>query len=485
MAHQRIDIDLGFYQSPSLPFSAQDCLGLYPVASQGEGSSSRGALFSFPGTSKFIQLAGTIALWGMHEFQGELFAVTKSALFKVNSAGISTNLGSIVAVTGTERAIMDDNGETLCIVIPGEASYFYDTTNGLVQITDPIFQDFEAEAGGVTSVVEVDGYFLFSTDISIFQSSLVTVNQGQNFDALAFLSPFLKEDMIRVGKARGQLMAIGESTIKVYRNIATEPFAFQEVKGATIEKGIAFRGGWIEFDNTFFFWGGGKNEKNAAWRGTGSGSVTKISTDAVDAYWRDATYASNGSHAFSWDGQLFIGFVNPPRPMLYNITASALKGHPVWFRSNYTTLVSPVKVYDKIMFAEGQGLIGSLDADLNSQFDGAIANPCLFAGRYLEGHGDNLSVGEIELLVEAGLAQDTWDDPDSSNPQVLLEYSKDEGRTWTTKGSKPTGKSGKYNTNVKWWRMGRFDDRAIFRFSTETKNRQAYTGMKITLEEGY
>lgn len=485
-----VPIDLSFYQSPSLPFAAQECQDLVPVVSQGEGSSSRGALFSNPGITLFSTIpdnGGDRSPWGRHEFANELYVMDRLFFYKVDSAGVVTNLGAVDTGIGsnTERAIIDDNGETMSIVIPGVASYFYDATNGLVQITDPIFQDFEAQKGGVTSVVEVDGYFLFSTDVSIFQSSSVVVNKGQNFDALAFLEPFLKQDLIRVGKARGQLVAIGAETIKFFRNVATEPFAFLEVQGATIEKGIAFRGGWLTFDNSFFFWGGGLSEKYSVWRGVGSGSVQKISTDAVDAIWRDATYASNSATAYAWDGQLIIGFYNPPTALFYNITASALKGHPVWFSTLAGKLIPPLKVYNKIMDFGSSGKIGYFDHDTNNEYGGYVRT-CIFAGRYLEGRGDNLSIGEVELLAETGVAKTNWDDPSAdTNPQVLLEYSKDEGRTWISKGFRSMGKAGKYRTNVTWNRMGRFDDRAIFRFTTKTDNRQAFTGMKITLEEGY
>jgi hypothetical protein len=426
------------------------------------------------------------SFWGRHEFANELYVLSRRSLFKVDSIGSVTNLGSVDTGIGsnTERAIIDDNGETMAIVIPGVASYFYDATNGLVQITDTIFQDFEAESGGVTSVVEIDGYFIWSTDVSIFQSSSVVTNMGQTFDALAFVQPFLKEDLIRVGKARGQLMAMGANTIKTFRNVATEPFAFVEVPGSTIEKGLAFRGGWIEFDNSFFFWGGGKNEKDAAWRGVGSGSVSKISTDAVDAIWRDATYASNSAIAYAWNGQLIIGFYNPPTPLFYNITASALKGQSVWFSTEFGDLVSPIKVYNKIISFGASGKIGYFDNERNSEYlEGG--RTCIFAGKYLVGQGDHLFVDEIELLAETGVAQQVWDSSADSNPQVLLEYSKDEGRTWISKGSRSMGKLGAYNTNIQWNRLGRFNDRAIFRFTTTTDNRQAFTEMKITMENSF
>jgi len=483
----RVPIDFGFYQSPSLPFAAQECRDLIPIVSQGEGSSAKGMLASLPGVTLFATTPNNgqdQSFWGRHEFANELYAVDRATLFKISSTGVVTTIGAINTGTTTERAIIDDNGETMAIVIPGVAAYFYDPTNGLVQITDTIFQDFEAESGGVTSVVEVDGYFLWSTDVSIFQSSSVVVNKGQTFDALAFLQPFLKEDLIRVGKARGQLMAMGCDTIKVLRNVATEPFAFVEVPGATIEKGLAFRGGWISFDNSFFFWGGGINEKNAAWRGVGSGSVQKISTDAIDAIWRDATYASNSATSYSWDGQLIIGFYNPPTALFYNITASALKGQAVWFSTNSGSLTTPKKVYNKIIDFAGSGKIGYFDPSTNSEYE-SYTRTCIFTGRYLSGQGDHLFVDEIELKAETGVAQEVWDAPADTNPQVLLEYSKDEGRTWISKGERSMGKIGKFETKIRWNRLGRFNDRAIFRFTTTTDNRQAFTEMKVTLEDAF
>lgn len=497
----RVPIDLGFYQSPSLPFAAQECQGLIPVVSQGEGSSSRGALFNIPGESQFaevkVALPNRISTFrGRHEFGGLMYVIAgdggAATLFSISELGAVTQIGTTGFINSplnsdnnlADTAIIDDNGETMAIVIPGVASYFYDTTNGLVQITDSIFKDFEAESGGVTSVVEVDGYFLFSTNVSIFQSSLVTVNMGQTFAALAFLSPFLKQDLIRVGRARGQLFALGENTTKVFRNVATEPFAFLEVPGATIEKGITFRGGWVSFDNSFFLWGGGENETDAIWRGVGSGSVQKVSTDAIDDKLAEVRYSQSTAAAYSWNGQLVVGFDNSDASMFFNITASALKGQFVWFTDISGFTIPYLGIYGKIMTFRASGLIGEFDSSINSLVVG-LTRTCIFAGRYLVGQGEHLFVDEIELLAETGVAQQVWDSPADSNPQVLLEYSKDAGRTWISKGSRSMGEYGKYNTLIRWNRLGRFNDKAIFRFTTTTNNRQAFTEMKITLEESF
>ena len=496
----KVDIDLGFYQSPSLPFGAQECEGLILVASQGEGTSSRGMLVNIPGEAQFVEvtvsLPETISTFrGRHEFGGVMYVLagdgSTSRLFSVSSAGVVTQIpGTINNPLNPENsladtAIIDDNGETMAIVIPGVSKYFYDTTNGLVEIIDPILLELETLYGPVTSVVEIDGSFLWSTDIRIIQSSLVVVNKGQTFDALATLQPFLKENLIRVGRARGQLFALGAKTTKVFRNVETEPFAYVEVRGATIEKGLAFRGGWIPFDNSFFFWGSGEGETDAIWRGVGSGSVTKISTDAIDAKLADARYSQSTATAYSWDGQLMVGFDNSDEAFLFNITASAIKGSLVWATDLEGFTIPLLGIYQKIMTFRALGEIGFFDDSINSSVAGGTRT-CVFAGRYLEGRGDNLSVSEVELLAETGVAKTNWDDPSAdTDPQVLLEYSKDEARTWISKGTRSMGKSGKYRTNIRWARLGRFDDRAIFRFTTTTDNRQAFTGMKIRLEEGY
>ena len=146
-------------------------------------------------------------------------------------------------------------------------------------------------------------------------------------------------------------------------------------------------------------------------------------------------------------------------------------------------LNAPIKAYDRIIVFGGNGLVGYFDNSINCEFEQS-ARKCVFTGPYLQGRGDNLSVGEVELLAESGQAGVEWDS-DSFDPTVTLEYSRDEGRTWKSKGTRKTGRLGAYRTNAIWRRLGRFDDRAIFRFTSQHDSRQSFTGIKITYEEGY
>lgn len=486
-----LPLDAGYYQGPNLPWAASECKGLIPIASQNPSTQSSGMLRTQPGEDVFATLPSGYTAFGRHCMGGLLYVIGKTgsagALFSVTSAGVVTNLGAIASITGSERAICADNGTTLAIVIPGVGYYFYDATNGVQDITaiDADFAAFAAETGGIRSVVHIDGYFVFNTATKMIQSSLVNTNSGQDFDALDYLEPFLNQSLVRVGVVNGELYACGEHHIKRFRNVGnTTGFAFQEIPSATIQKGLSFLGAWVDFDNSFFFWGRGDRETDAIWRGVGGGAVTKISTDAIDAKLAEASYPSAFAHAYSWDGQLMVGFTQTDT-YWYNVTASAIKGYPVWFVEDDVQTVQRVSAYQKVLVLSSSDSIRALNDSHNKAFGGA-SRECVFTSPYFDLEGFPVLVTEVELMGETGVASTAWEDStDDTNPFVTLEYSKDAGRTWTTKGTARSGKNAEYKTNVRWNRLGRFDDRPIFRFTTDTVNRQAWTGIKIQYEGGY
>jgi len=126
-----LDFASGFYESQSTPLNAQRCVNWIPVIPQAKSLSQR-ALFGRPGTKLFSTLIdanrGSILANNLPYF------VNGTALFSLNINGDKTNHGTI---EGTKRVSMATNttvdGVTkIVIVVPGEKSYVFDTSLGIV-----------------------------------------------------------------------------------------------------------------------------------------------------------------------------------------------------------------------------------------------------------------------------------------------------------------------------------------------------------------
>lgn len=460
-----LPVNSGFYKSDSPGLSQRECTNLYPSTPMEGGASSGGGLFSYPGRKDWVDF--NYVAGATHIFKGELYVATTSALIKIAEDGTETNLGAFATSGLFPQAIMDDNGETLCIVWPTVGiSYFYDPTNGLVQITDSVFQGYEAESGGVRSVAFVGGYFVFNTYESIFISSLVTTNLGQNFDALDNVKPFLREKAQRVLNVRGELYVFGENISKPYSDIGGADFPFIEVPGAVIDKGVETAFSVVSFDNAYFFIGGGKNEAKAVWRGLGGGGVTKISTDSIDSHpiGADAVGAQKVASAFMFHGRPFIGFVVVDAIFYYDVLSSSIMGYPVWFQTTYDmAAVYTFEAYNKIY-----SIINDKIMELDSSNESERGAAFTFSSPYLESQADGISINRLELQADCGVGLNPNTSISSNDPQVKLEVSTDGGNTFVDRGERSIGRYQKYTKRLVWNRLNWTPNDAIFRFSTTT-----------------
>ena len=132
-----IAIDAGFYQSSVLPFSAQNCVNVYPVNPQNKGAISGGALFSTPGLQQLFTVDGVGR--GSIEFLRnddlsvralipDIYIVAGTKLFKMTS--LTVNPVDLGVIDGTDRVIMASNGFVIAIIVPGGKGYFFDVSGG-------------------------------------------------------------------------------------------------------------------------------------------------------------------------------------------------------------------------------------------------------------------------------------------------------------------------------------------------------------------
>lgn len=480
-----IPIDIGFYESSSLPLAAQSCINHYPQNPQTKGAVSTGALFSTPGISQFA-LAESGPGRGYNIFNGGLYVVIGSGFFKISKAGVVISLGTI---SGTERVITSNNGITIAIVVPGGAGYFYDATNGLEEITSPVYQDFQAQEGGVTSVTYKDGYFVFTTGFEFFLSSLVTTNGGRNFDGLNFGTAEVKPDRnVVCANVKNELYIAGTDSIQLFQNTGASGFPFQAIIGATIDKGVAARHSFIEFDNSFVFVGGGIGESIAIWRGL-SGAAVKVSTAAIDHALQQYT-EDEISDVFAWtyteDGNFFVGFGLADTTYVYDATTSAIQGRPVWhqresagaaWRANHV-----IDVYAKNYVLDSEnGRIGWLDRTFTTEYGEDITRE--FTGAYLYNQGQSFTISLMELKTESGVGNQKGTGH-GENPQVESLISVNNGKVFTSLGSRSLGTFEDFDARQVWKRLGRAENTALIRFRTTGESIVNYTNLIVQIKGG-
>ena len=451
----------GFYVSPSLPISAQECTNFYPNINEVPALSQE-TLFGTAGLEQ-VATTGTVQNQnrGSHEMNGVPYFVNGTTFYSlvetiVNGVPVYT-LTSYGTVAGTARVSMADNGTQLMILVPSGAGYiFTHTANTFVTITDV---DFVAN-GLPQFVVFIDSYFVVTTNTKKFICS--APNNGISWNALDYgTAESDPDDTVAPVVFKNQLFISGSETIEAFQNIGGTDFPFQRT-GLFLQKGVYAPYSLINVQDSFMFIGGGSNESPAVWALSGNSTV-KVSTIPIDSILQGLS-SDQLAAVFSWtyaqNGAYFVGFTLPTTTFVYDLTSkrwherkSVVSGQLGAFR-----VASMVQAYNHVLCGDSiDGRIGLLDPQFYSEYGADIIRTV--ATQPFQNTMNSFFVPSIELTVESGVGNTTVVDP-----QISMERSSD-GKTWSDPRSRSIGKVGEYDLRPVWRRNGYVNRFEIFRFT--------------------
>lgn len=463
----RIDLPFtnGFYQSRSLPLSAQRCINWYTNVSETQVL-SRENLFGTPGITLIDEGEMLEPNRGSHVMNEIPFFVNGNVLYRlsrtVNPDLTETfTIDTLGTIEGTGRVSMADNGLQLCIVVPGGKAYiFTQDPDTLVEITDPDFLVSE-------TVVYIDGYFVFNATDSnvIFHSEL---RDGLNYNALDFAEAEADPDnTVALHVHRNTLYVLGKETIEPYSNVGGTEFAFAPIRGGVLNKGLRSTFGVHEFNQTFAFIGSGPNEHEAIWIFQGGG-LTKVSTIPVDEMLQNATPEQlDESFVFyhSLNGAHFFGITFGAETLVFDSTATKSGGRMMWHERSSRVdsediqwrVSSMVNAYNRTLCGDlFDGRIGELSDEVYTEYGNVMIRTC--ATQPFENTGVSMNVAQIEATFDAGNGTPTND------PLIGLSWSDDGGRIFSDKLFRGSGKLGDYQRRTIWRRLGRFPKSRVLRF---------------------
>lgn len=452
----------GFYQSDSLPISAQECVNFYPNIVQTKALAQE-TLYGTPGINQ-LATTGIVSQQnrGAHVKNGIAYFVNGDALYRLNRtvvSGVDTfSVTSLGTVTGTGRVSMVDNGTQLMILVPGGDGFIYDENAGtpFLQITDI---DFTAN-GAPQYAAYVDGYFTVTTDSKKWIIS--ALNNGNSWNALDFGSAESDPDNIVAPLVfKNQLFITGSETTEAFQNLpngAGFPFVRSNV---FLDKGCFAPFSIINANNTFMMIGGGANESPAIWQYAGS-SFQKVSTTAIDSILAEATDDEVGdafSFSYGQKGAYFVGFTIANRTFVYDTVSGRWHERKSFISSQDARwrVSSLINTYGKLIVADFiDGRVGELSNDIYTEYDEEIRSS--IATQPFHKQGDAISVPSIELTVESGVGN-----ADRVDPKVSMDISRD-GKTFGYERIRSMGKIGEYNRRVIWRKNGRMSRFVVLRF---------------------
>lgn len=456
--------------------SRQRLLNLYPEQSPDQAKGPV-TLYSTPGLKSWLSSGiGNGPIRGMHKMGGYLWVVSGSELYRVSSIkGVTQITGTL---DGSGNVHMTDNGTHIAICTSTKAYY--------ANATDLINELPEATLNGATYQ---DGYGIYTQEGTQF-FWLSGLDDLTTIDALDFESvDSFTDNVVGLISDHREVWIFGERSVTVYYNSGNAAFPFTRAQAGFIERGCASSFSIAKIENTVFWLG----DDFAVYAAPGY-QHRRISTPWVESRILEQQ-SRNVAKAFTYtqDGHSWYVLSFPALTIAYDIAGDRWHerqtfGADRWRANNYTFFTDKHLVGD---FETGE--IYEIDVDTHTD-DGVgrqyqIICPAIQASR------SRVSMSELILDAEVGVGEDwaNWDGStilvggvstdylEGENPEVLLDWSDDGGKTWSTPVSRNLGKLGDYDNEIVWHGLGAFKQR-ILRFTVKAPCRMTVSGLYARLE---
>lgn len=462
----------------SLPVTAQRRVNCYYEVKQ-DGDKQGIVVYGTPGLSVFSdQSSANGAIRGMHNFisLNLMYCIVNNILFEINASGVATNRGSVTP--GTGFVAMEDNGRQL-IILDGTAGWIYTpNTTTFAAITDANFPQ------NATTVIFDSGFFLVNTPgvNGQFQKS-------QSYDGTTWDPTDLGIMYSNAGKLvdlyalAGVVLVFGQLVIEFWVNQGTLGFPYAPNKSATQPYGLAAQHSVAPLDNSIAFLGQNQTGRLSVMTLSGY-TASRISTPDIDNIINSFLITSDAvAFGYVVDGHPMyqITFQNAKRTFLFDLSTD------LW-----SEVQSGVGLTGRHLCNLGIGFNGSFycgDAtvgriyllDPNSYTDNGTTIPRELESRHIFDSYDTLGVDELYLNLETGVGLQSGQ---GSNPQIMLQVSKDGGRTFGTERWAQMGAVGQYKDHrAVWRRLGSGRD-FVFKFTVTDPVKFAVVGGAALLRIG-
>ena len=409
------------------------------------GEANQVVAYGTPGLNLFVDFGDTPVRGGVYFEPGDLaFVIHRGTFYQVDNAGVTTSRGTMNTTSG--RVSLAHNGVQV-MVVDGTDGWIYNTsTHVFSQITDG---DFPANPQTVTFN---DSYFIVNAG-GTQKFYISAQSDGTSWAALDFSSADSNpDDLIHVLASNGEVLLFGSVTGEFWADTGANSFPYARIPGSTMEWGIAARWSLAKYDNTVA--GLFKNRMGQVMVAKLNGYLPqKISTADLDTVINGYSSVSDASgYSYSWNGHPFyvLNFPSAPATWLYDgatgiwspLKSAGIARHRVEWAMNFLNATVAADYTSGRLYKFSD----SAYTDNGDMIEREII------GEHIMGADlDRFAVDKIRLDMETGVGLATGQ---GSDPQAMLQISKDGGRTWSRERWASIGKIGKYRNGVEWARFG-------------------------------
>lgn len=422
-------------QSRSPVITAQRRLNCYYEITP-DGEKNNVVIYGTPGLT--LQTAFTYNIRAARVVGSNLYVNEGPNVTAVNLAFVKTTLSGSIA-NNTGKTSMSNNSTQL-ILVDGIAGYTSTLPTGaLTTISSGGFPN------GATTVTYVGGWFICESPGTnqMFSSNL---NDGTTWNALNFASTFSGSDNITaVDSDHGILIVFAPSYIEFWGASGGTTFPFSYIQGSAQQWGLAAKYSRAKIDNTLIFLAQnlqGQYQVMQLDLRTSYAPMRISNSDIENIISKLSTPSDAVALSYMVDGHSMyqLTFQSAGRSILYDTSTG------MWSETQTGVATTGRHIGDlSVTFGANTYVTDYRNPnfykiDPSNYTDNGTPIKRLLRSMHL-GDGNRFSIDELFLDMETGNGIQSGQ---GSNPQLMLDISKDNGRTFGYQRFIPLGKVGQY-----------------------------------------
>lgn len=464
-----VPLDLGVQSSPGRygPDGAARFINCFVEAAD-DKARLKYPVYPFEGFDLFSTLVGGGVCRGMISLGSYGYVVSGANVYKVDSGGQATTIGNF---PGTGQVFMARNRKSPNpqIALASEGQRYIIENDVLTSIAD---SDLPASQ----SVTFNGGFFVWTTANGRYYIS--AIDEGTTYDPLDFASAEALADELLCVYSRGrEIVLFGSESIEFHALTGAAAFPFEVIQGSTVRNlGLMCKHSVRDLSDIPFF-----IASDGTVRQLNGYNPERVSTHDVErAIDRVADKLSIVAMSYQIIGNQFYQISCPEWTWTYNALTGAWHERrsyeDVRWKGEHYMLVGGKRVVGD--YAEGS--LYRLDSDIYDE----AGQPLVMTLRPPPVHKYPNPACFDRLFVDCvpGVGLNS-DDPALADPEVMMRFSDDSGKTFSDEMRAPLGAQGAFSTRVTFDQLGQSgEDGRIFEISVSAAVARGFTGAAVDVE---
>ena len=412
-------------------------------------------------------------LRGLLGTQSALYLVAYNQFQSVTSTGASLATGTLGTTSGLVSIAFSP---TQVVIADGAQGYLYTPATTTFTTIAASFPN------GAKTVTFVAGFFV-AEQPGTAQFWVSNVNDGSTWGSLAFASATSYSDnILAVDNISGNLVLFSQLHTEFWQNVGTAPEPFAPILSAANEFGLAAIFSRAHVNQTIIFLAQTR-EGQVQFVQISGYNAQPISNPDLEYIINQFSVVSDAvALSYEADAHKFYQCTFPTanRSFLYDTSTG------LWSDVQTGPSVTPSRHWGNLStYYAGRTLIS--DYATNQVY---TTSPTQYTDngqiiireivtRHILSNFNRVRISLVYLDMETGVGLQTGQ---GFNPQIMLQYSKDNGRTWSAERWVTSGLVGQYLTRVLWRRFGSTRD-ATFRIRMSDPVKFVITEGAIKLAE--